>query len=111
MFPAQEFDRMEERFNHELERMTEKLQNAQYQVKYPCFDDYKFQVSYPCFDDFKFYQTFSIFNVKLECLLHTTHFVFISIPSLKLPLGRIEKSCIHKLAVALYHSVNIKNNE
>ncbi len=32
MFPAQEFDRMEERFNHELERMTEKLQNAQYQV-------------------------------------------------------------------------------
>jgi cell shape-determining protein MreC len=30
---AQEYDRMEERFNHELERMTEKLQNAQYQVQ------------------------------------------------------------------------------
>jgi hypothetical protein len=32
LFSAQEFDRMEERFNHEIERMTEKLQNAQYQV-------------------------------------------------------------------------------
>jgi hypothetical protein len=31
-FLAQDFDRQEERFNHEIERMTEKLQNAQYQV-------------------------------------------------------------------------------
>jgi hypothetical protein len=38
IFPAQEFDRQEERFNHELERMTEKLQNAQYQVS--CSDVY-----------------------------------------------------------------------